>query len=156
MTGMNRLPDTELYGRDFFAWVQHNVGLLRRGCVEQVDWAHIVEQMEALAKSERREVSRRLLLLVVYLLKWKYQPRKRYTRTGRSFRLSAILEERRRLEMILKQSPSLKLYAASSLTKHYRHAAERTASETGISFAQFPAECPFTLDQVRDKNFLPD
>lgn len=153
---MNTAPDTELYERDFYEWIHHNVDLLRRGCVEQADLAHIAEEMEGLADWDRRAIKKRLRMLLVHLLKWKYQPEKRYTRTGKSFRLSKILGQRWRIEQILKQSPSLGRYAASALVKDYPHTAQRVSLETGVPLTQFPQECPFTLDQVLDDKFLPD
>jgi hypothetical protein len=153
---MNRAPDTELYERDFFEWIQHNVELLRRGCVEQADLEHIAEEMEGLANRDQREISSRLVVLVMHLLKWKYQPEKRYTRSGKSSWLSTIVEQRGRLEKVLQASPSLTRYAASTLVEDYPRAAKRASLETGIPLNQFPAGCTFTLDQVLDDNFLPD
>jgi Domain of unknown function DUF29 len=49
MKGVSPSTDTTLYDRDFFEWVQRNVDLLRRGCVEEADLAHIVEELEGLA-----------------------------------------------------------------------------------------------------------
>jgi hypothetical protein len=61
-----------------------------------------------------------------------------------------------RVQRILRDSPSLKPFAASALTESYRHAATRASLEIGIPLDQFPAECPFTLDQLLDDEFLPD
>jgi hypothetical protein len=154
--GMNSATNTELYNRDFFEWVQHNVDLLQRGRPGEADLAHIADELEGLARYERRTVKKRLTKLAAQLLKWKYQPDKRYTRTGASFRLSKIIGRRWRLGRILKQSPSLRRYAACALAGSYSRAAERASVETGIPRDQFPPECPFTLDQLLDKEFLPE
>lgn len=153
---MKLAPDTDLYDRDFYEWIQLNVDLLRRGCVERADLAHIAEEMEGLANRDRRAVANRLIVLVMHLLKWKYQPDKRYSPSGRSSWLSTVMEQRRRIEQILEESPSLKPFTASALVKNYHHAAQLASLQTGIPLGQFPGECPFTLDQVLDDEFLPD
>jgi hypothetical protein len=153
---MNSAPDTKLYDRDFYEWIQQNVDLLRRGCVEQADLVHIAEEIEDLGKRDRRAITSRLEVLVMHLLKWRYQPEKRDTPSGRSSGLSKIMEQRRRVERILKDSPSLKPFAACALAESYLHAATRASLETGIPLNQFPAESPFTLVQVLDDEFLPN
>jgi hypothetical protein len=153
---MNPTANAELYERDFNEWVQHNVDRLQRGCVDEADLAHIADELEELANYEQRAIKKRLVALVADLLKWKYQSEKRYTRSGKSFRLSRILGRRWRLKLILKQSPSLRRYAASALAKGYPRAAARASLEAGIPLNDFPAECLFTLDQVLDDEFLPD
>jgi hypothetical protein len=74
---MKLAPDTELYDRDFYEWIQLNVDLLRRGCVERADLAHIAEEIEDVANRGQRTVESRIEVLVMHLLKWKYQPGKR-------------------------------------------------------------------------------
>lgn len=153
---MNPVPDTELYNRDFYQWIQHNADLLRQGCVERADLAHIAEEMEDVANKGQRTVESRIEVLVMHLLKWKYQPGKRYSPSGKSSWLSTIVEQRTRLKQLFHKSPSLKTFAANALLEGYPHSARRAFLETGIPLNQFPAECPFTLDQVLDDNFLPD
>ncbi len=153
---MKLAPDTELYDRDFYEWIQQNVDLLRRGCVERADLAHIAEEIEDLGKLDQRAITSRLEVLVMHLLKWKYQPEKRYGRSGKSGWLDTISEQRRRLTKLFAQSPSLKRFADSELTDVYRYAVESAARQTLIPPDQFPAECPFTLDQILDDEFLPD
>jgi hypothetical protein len=60
--GMNCASDTEIYERDYYEWIQHNVDLLRRGCVEQADLTHITEEMAT--NREQREISSCLGVLV--------------------------------------------------------------------------------------------
>jgi len=153
---MNPQVDTELYDRDFCEWVRHNVDLLRRGCVHQADLAHIAEELEALANSDERAVNSRLIVLIMHLLKWKLQPEGRYFESGKSSWLSTIIEQRRRLAELLEYSPSLKPFAVRSLRRNYPIAVRRASAEAGIPIRQFPAECPFTFEQVLDYDYLPD
>jgi Domain of unknown function DUF29 len=148
--------DAALYDRDFNEWVQFNVDLLRRGCVEGADIEHIVEELEGLANRDQRAVENRLVVLVMHLLKWKLQPDRRYSRSGKSSWLSTILEQRRRVAQLLQNSPSLKPFACSAFAEMYPYVVKRASAETGIPIKQFPGECPFSLDQVLDQEFLPE
>ena len=51
--------------------------LLRAGLVSEVDLAHVAEEIEDMGKSERRELLSRLTVLLIHLVKWKWQPEKR-------------------------------------------------------------------------------
>lgn len=67
-----RMPDG-LYERDVLAWSQHQAGLLRRLArgkrVNDVDWAHVAEEIEDVGLSELHSVESLLNLIMVHLLK---------------------------------------------------------------------------------------
>ncbi len=42
-----------------------------------------------------------------------------------------------------------------SFARTYGDAVERASIETGLSEDSFPRQCPFSADQVLDRNFLP-
>jgi hypothetical protein len=152
---MAREDTAALYDQDFFEWTARNAELLRQGCVHEADLEHLAEEIEDLGKRDKNGVENRLVVLVMHLLKWKYQPERRYTATGASSWLSTITEQRRRLRSIFKQSPSLKGFARTALLDVYPDAVKRASAETGIPIRQFPSECPFTFDQVLEDEFLP-
>jgi len=72
--GMNA---AELYDRDFAEWAMRNAELLRSGRVAEADLDHIAEEIEGMAKRERRAMQIRLARLIQNLLKWQVQPMKR-------------------------------------------------------------------------------
>ena len=63
-----------------------------------------------------------------------------------------IREQRRRIEKLLRESPSLRPFVAETLSEAYAEARE----ETGLPEADFPAECPFSPDEVLSRSFLPE
>ncbi|MDD1650135.1 MAG: DUF29 domain-containing protein [Methylococcaceae bacterium] len=91
-----------LYESDFFGWTQRQSELLRAGRFEEVDTEHLIEEIEAMGRSERQQLTRRLEILLTHLLKWRYQPDFR----GRSWQLT-IIEQRRRIAKLLAANPSL-------------------------------------------------
>jgi hypothetical protein len=54
------------------------------------------------------------------------------------------------------ENPSLKAKADRIAEKMYRYGRKEASVETDLPLDAFPAECPFTLDQLRDDEFLPD
>jgi hypothetical protein len=153
---MAREDTAALYDQDFFEWTTRNAELLRQGCVHEADLEHLAEEIEDLGKRDQREVFSRLVVLVMHLLKWKLQPERRYSESGSSSWLATIGEQRRQLAGIFEQSPSLKRHGEQALREVHRHAIKEASPETGIPIPRFPAECPFTFDQVLEDEFLPE
>src|SRR2546427_6466427 len=88
----------ELYEQDFFEWTIRNAALLRAGRFAEADREHIAEEIEDMGKSERGELGSRLEVLLLHLLKWKFQT------GGRSRGWKATIRvQRYRLARLLKQ-----------------------------------------------------
>src|SRR5579864_8782072 len=66
-----------LYNRDFYAWSRQQAELLRAGKLAQADIEHIAEEIDSMGRTEKRELISRLSVLLLHLLKWRYQPDKR-------------------------------------------------------------------------------
>jgi hypothetical protein len=137
------------YEDDFYAWTVEQARLLRAGEFSAIDVANIAEEIESLGRSDRRELGNRLTVLLVHLLKWLRRPDMR----SKSWS-AAIREQRRQIEKLLRESPSLRPFVASALLEAYSDAREDAAEETGLPAADFPAECPFALDEALSRSFL--
>ena len=142
MTAVSEFPLTALYEQDETAWLEIMSRLAAEGRFGEMDCANLSDFLADMAKRDRREVMSRLVTLLVHLLKWKYQPKRR----SRSWRLT-VLEQRRELEMLL-ESRTLRNHALSSLAKAYANAREQAAVATGLSLGAFPAECEWDVDHV--------
>jgi hypothetical protein len=66
-----------LYDQDETAWLEAMAELIRRGRLDEVDYANLAEYLADMARRDRREVSSRLAVLIAHLLKWRYQPERR-------------------------------------------------------------------------------
>jgi hypothetical protein len=66
------MPD-DLYDRDVLAWSEHQATLLRRAAsgerVNDIDWTHVVEEIEDVGRSELNAVHSCLRQILVHLLK---------------------------------------------------------------------------------------
>jgi DNA-binding transcriptional regulator YdaS (Cro superfamily) len=138
------------YEHDYHAWLTRQAALLAEQRFGELDLDNLIDEIQALARSEKREIENRLNVLLVHLLKWAHQPAQRSGGWA-----STIIEQRARLLKRLQESPSLRGYPAEALDEEYAIAREKAAAETGLRAATFPKRCPYTIDQVLDPDFLP-
>ena len=90
------------YEQDFYGWTQEQAALLRGGQLHALDIANLIEEIEAMGRSEKRELQSRLMVLLVHLLKWKYQPARR----GRSWQLTIEGQRENCLDVLELKFPS--------------------------------------------------
>ena len=102
-----------------------------------------------MGRSEKRALKSNLLVLLMHLLKYKYQPEK----CSNSW-LSTIFEHRRRLKEDLTESPSLKKYFFEVFNECYQDARKQASLETGLSLDTFPVNSPITPDESLNQDFL--
>lgn len=149
---------TAEYEQDFAAWIQHHIALLKQGKFNEIDVEHLIEELEDMGKSHRRELVNRFIPLIAHLLKWQYQYQQLQdqwkTFIGGSWR-GTIMEQRTKIAKLLKQSPSLKRELQAAINEAYPDALKIALSETGLSRCVFPDTCPYTLEQLQDENFYP-
>lgn len=139
-----------LYETDFALWLTEQVKSIQQGCFEAVDWENVIEELQSLGVSEKRALGSQLRRLIMHLLKWHYQPDKR----SRSWEAS-IASARNEIEQLLELSPSLKTYVLQTLSKEYQRARREAQSDTGLPVSAFPAQCPYTLEQLLNSEYLP-
>jgi hypothetical protein len=133
---------SRLYNSDETAWLEESSRLIKEGRVEDLDYKHLREYLQDMARRDRREVRSRLVQLVLHLLKWQFQPRRR----SKSWKVS-VFDQRLELEFDL-LSKSLRNYALQVLEEVYDRAAKLAVAETGLPRSAFPKKCPYSLDFV--------
>jgi hypothetical protein len=144
-------PQKDLYERDYYTWALGQAKALRAHSGKALDWENLAEEVEGLARSEARELKSRLEILLVHLLKWRYQPAKR----SRSWRLT-IREQRQRVVQVLEESPGLKGTLGESVTAVYALARLVATRETRLAERTFPPASPWTFEQMTDEEFWPN
>ena len=83
-----RCSMTRLYDTDFSAWADKTAQLLAKRRFEEVDLDALIEEVEGLGISQRREYRSYLLRIIEHLLKWTYAPASIFARNERGWRLS--------------------------------------------------------------------
>ena len=149
----------QLYNSDYDAWVAEQIQHLKFKALEKLDIDHLISELEGMGKSDRRSLESNLRILLAHLLKWEYQPEKRSPLALRVAQsgswLGAIKEHRRRCLKILSDSPSLKNHLIAVLNECYTDAKDLAATETELPWETFPNDCPFSIDQILNPEFLP-
>lgn len=139
-----------LYETDYLRWIETNLEKLKNRDYDSVDWQNLIEEFEDMGKSERRSLESNLIVVLLHLLKWQYQPERR----SGSWE-SSIIEHRRRIKKALKDSPSLNSYLETIFAECYAEAVKQAKAETGLSIETFSLKCPYQLEEVIDDRFLP-
>jgi hypothetical protein len=142
MAATEVLPLSVLYEQDETAWLEVMSNLAAEGRHAEMDFPNLSEFLADMAKRDRREVSSRLVVLLIHLLKWEYQPDHR----SGSWQ-GTILEQRRELRKLL-ESGTLHNHADSVLAEAYADARKQAAAETGLPRGTFPGECRWDLESL--------
>lgn len=139
------------YGEDRAAWAAEQAQLLRNGQLAQLDSEHIAEELESLARSERRALAICISGLLAKLLAGQFQPERRTAVWH-----ATIRAERREIRQLLEESPSLteNLSAPSWRDMVWSSAFAEVVTETGLD--ALPVSCPWSLaEEVLADGWLP-
>jgi hypothetical protein len=146
-------PDKSTYAdyeHDLVLWYERQVQLLRERRFDQLDLENLIEELEGTVKNHRRELVSRLQVVLMHLLKCQFQ----HQHILGSW-LGTLVEQRSEIESLLEDSPSLGPTLMQVAEKAYPGAVRRAAAETGLPPATFPAENPYSREQLQGLDFLP-
>jgi len=125
-----------LYDTDYSDWANTQARLLRCANFTCLDIENIAEELESLAKREKRMLTKHLELWMLHELKTKYQPEMH----TRSWELSIKVHKRDAVDL-LNDNPCLKPQLKEIMEDAYYHARMSAAIETGLDLEVFPEEC---------------
>jgi hypothetical protein len=145
--------NTALYDQDFYTWALTTAAAIRHGEWQDLDLAHVAEEIESLGISRAHAVTSHLKQLVMHLLKWQYQPSRQ--QTGHSWE-STIINARSEIAALLDENPGLKPHLEAFLSKAYPTARRLARAQTRLPLTMFPETCPWTLEQMLDDDFFPE
>lgn len=141
------------YENDVVAWANEQASLIRAGRFDELDLAHLAEEIEDVGKSEQRELASRMAVLLAHILKWQFQPQKRSV----SWTLT-IKEQRRLLVRRIAKTPSLgpMLEDPEWIDEIWVDAKALAEKETGLDISTFPEACPWAMADVLAEDWLPE
>ncbi len=139
-----------LYEQDYYLWLTTTAEILKSNNLSKLDLPNLIEEIQDMARSEKNALKSNLRIIIMHLLKYKYQPEKRTN----SWRYT-IREHRLRIREAFRNSPSLKPYFARVFAECYEDARKLAADETGLPLNTFPDEPMFTPEQTLDPEYLP-
>lgn len=140
--GRNRLA----YEADYAAWISHQVELLKADRWSEVDKENLIDEVESLGRSDFKSFVSAIEIVIAHMLKWDYQPARR----GPSW-IGSIDEHRARIEQELADSPSYKARIEEAMRRAYRPARAIASRETGLDVGSLPRECPYSWNDVVDR-----
>lgn len=142
---------TTLYEQDFYSWTQATVETLKSRRWEELDLQNLIEEVETMGRAEKNALKSNLIVVLLHLLKYAYQPSRRSDSWTNS-----IIEHRIRIEVEIESSPSLNPYIEEVYGSCYSKARRLAATKTKLPLTTFPIESPWTPEQTLDPSFLPE
>ncbi|WP_414541282.1 DUF29 domain-containing protein [Nostoc sp. CCY0012] len=130
----------QLYEQDFCLWLEHTAQNLRSKNFGEIELEALVEEIEALGRSEKQELENRLDVLLAHLVKRIYIDS---AYDNRGWELT-IQEQRKGLRRLLKKSPSLKNYFAEVFDEVWQDALSQVQLE--YRKVSFPDTWEFACD----------
>ncbi len=134
-----------LYEKDFFAWTQAQADALRRRSANELDWENLFEEVESMGRQQRRELTRRLAILLGHILKWENQSDQR----SRSW-ANTIRNQQREITDLLEENPSLNAALPQAWQKALELGRDLAAYETGLVSEDIKLDASITFDSAME------
>jgi hypothetical protein len=144
-----------LYDQDFYLWLEQTVKTLREKQFTNLDLDNLIEEIEAMGRSEKREIKNRLEVIFEHLLKLKYWLSEK-EQNARGWR-GTVVEQRRQLKAALAESPSpsLKTLLITEFDGYYNRSRQYLLRLNQLEPTLFPEVNPFTIEQILDDDYFP-
>jgi uncharacterized protein DUF29 len=120
--------DISAYDADFCAWAAAQAKLLRAGRLAEADIAHIAEEIEALAKRDRRELASRIRTVIEHQMKLAASP----STEPRAGWEATINRERVEIDELLEESPSLRVALREIIAREVETAQRLVAQDMSL------------------------
>ncbi len=140
MAEITQLKHHSKYHQDFVVWCEDTVAKLKDRDFDGLDSEALIEEIESLGLRDKRELESRLRILVAHILK------RLYIQSSYDYRdwQNTIADQRREMELLIEQSPSLKNYFVEVVEDSWRHALKRVRKD--YPTVQFADEWEFSRD----------
>ncbi|MBF2098417.1 MAG: DUF29 domain-containing protein [Gloeomargaritaceae cyanobacterium C42_A2020_066] len=138
-----------LYEQDILLWLEDTVAKLKAQDFAHLDIEHLIEEVEALGTSQKKELLSRLVILLEHLLKRIYIPSPNNCRGWER----TIRTQRVELQLLLDAAPSLVTRWEASFEKAWRIALKTVCRE--YPTIAFPVTWPYgqAPEEILDRDF---
>ncbi|MGI3901787.1 MAG: DUF29 domain-containing protein [Janthinobacterium lividum] len=131
------------YDVDAHAWAMEQAELMRLRRFDELDIENLADEVQDVARRERRELLSRLSLVYQHLLKWDHQPDRRSASWART-----IVEQRRQVDELLDEARSLRSHLPALTETAFRQGRVAALNETDLPDAVMPDIDPYSWDDV--------
>lgn len=137
---------------DFMGWTENQAGILRAMPIgtSGLDTENLAEEIADLGRSEIRETSTLLRQVLVHLVELAAQPHAEPAR----HRVKEVLAFQG--DAVLACLPGIRQRIdVAAVWRLACNAARRSLAQDGVTVANLPGECPFTIEELLDADFDP-
>ncbi|MBN3960727.1 DUF29 domain-containing protein [Nostoc sp. NMS8] len=138
-----------LYESNYLQWLEETIKGLKNRQLGDIDYENLIEELEDLAKNEKRRVRSLLEQIIRHLLLYQYwdleKPR------NANHWAAEIISFRNQLNEDL--SANLRNHLEENFNIIYSNALDYVKAKTNLT--NLPELCAYTLEQILDKNWLP-
>ncbi|MFM6038544.1 MAG: DUF29 domain-containing protein [Sphaerospermopsis kisseleviana] len=139
----------QLYKIDDYEWLLTNIELLKQGKFNDVDLENLIEELADLGNEKKNAVASLLEQIIRHLLLYQYWTEET-ERNGHHWQ-AEIVSFRNQLKRRL--TGNLRNYLSEEMLDIYADALKFVEVKTKFQ-VDFPPECPYTLEQLLDVDFL--
>ncbi|PPJ64551.1 DUF29 domain-containing protein [Cuspidothrix issatschenkoi] len=151
--------NNQLYEQDFNVWRETIIKKIKQQDFNDIDWEHLLLELEDMGKSEKRSFVSNLTILISHLLKLTVQADAPEMMKGSWY--SLVTEHRFRVKKDLEENPSFKNYLHEVIFIAYADARKLAIKESknaklGVrkpEEIEYPLDFPFTIEQLLDEDF---
>ena len=147
---------SSLFDQDYCAWVKEQIRILHLRQFDQLDLEHLPDELNDLVWMIQREIEINLEIICNHLLKYQYAREYLNDEPCCDSWRSTLFQARNQVADELKDSPSLRHYPTQELDERYQVAMARVYRETKLPDNSLPKNCPWTINQILAKGWLPD
>jgi len=140
-----------LYEQDEHLWLTETIELLKENRLEQLDIENLIEELEDLSKWDKNRVESFLRQIIIHLLFLQYWT----TEYEYNYRYWQGEVATFRVQLNRSLTTNLQQYLLENMGDLYQESVFIVTQKTGLSLQIFPSICPYSLEQLLDKNWLP-
>jgi hypothetical protein len=138
MTQIVQDQKRSLYEEDFLLWSEDTAAKLKARDFENLDLENLIEEVESLGISQKKELISRLMMILEHLLKRLYVSSP-YDYNGWE---RTIRTQRNNLELLIEDAPSLTTFWDTSFEKAWKIALRTVREE--YPHVTFPTQWPYS------------
>lgn len=137
-----------LYETEFDQWLAQTINHLKTRQLDQLDYPNLIEELEALGRSEKAAVKSLVLQILIHFLFLEYWESER-KRNGRHWAAEITVF---RAQLLDRLTTDYQKELQADLLSLYRKAQLTFERKTGLDT---PKSCPYDLGQILDELWLP-
>ena len=140
-----------LYDIEYDQWLVQTISLLKENRFNELDKDHLINELEYFSRRDKKTVERFLEQIIRHLLLWQYWTAEHDYNANHW--QAEIMSFRTQINEDLTQN--LRNHLQENQVKIYEKALNYVKQKTGYE-VDFPENCPYTLDQLLEMNWLPE